>query len=106
MAKQTLATMLRMFNPVGTEYDYQGAMASNMQPQAEEGENKGHYGSVAPTPLEYRLRYNLPENSYIMLKGAEHPTFQKGVQGEEERGYKVMKFGDRYFSVPPEFTKD
>jgi hypothetical protein len=50
------------------------------------------------------MDYQLPEDSYMMLKGAGHPTFQKGVEAEEGRGYQVMKFGDRYFSVPAGFT--
>jgi hypothetical protein len=55
--------------------------------------------------MQYRMDYNLPENSYMMLKGAAHPTFQMGVQGEQDRGYQVMKFGDRYFSLPPDYKR-
>jgi hypothetical protein len=28
-----------------------------------------------------------------------------GVQGEQDRGYQVMKFGDRYFSLPPDYMR-
>jgi hypothetical protein len=103
MVNQKLAAILRQFDPNSAEYDYDTAHAVGMQPQQEGGENQGHYGSVAPTPMQYRMDYNLPENSYMMLKGAAHPTFQMGVQGEQDRGYQVMKFGDRYFSLPPNF---
>ena len=103
MVNQKLADILRQFDPNSANYDYDTAHAAGMQPQQEGGENQGHYGSVAPTPMQYRMDYNLPENSYMMLKGAAHPTFQMGVQGEQDRGYQVMKFGDRYFSLPPNF---
>jgi hypothetical protein len=104
MVNQKLAAALRQFDPSGADYDYTTAIGAGMQPQQQGGENKGHWGSVAPTPLQYRFDYQLPENSYMMLKGAGHPTFQQGVEGEESRGYQVMKFGDRYFSVPAGFT--
>jgi hypothetical protein len=103
MVNQKLAAMLRQFDPLSADYDYTTAIGAGMQPQQQGGENKGHWGSVAPTPLQYRMDYNLPEDSYMMLKGAGHPTFQQGVEGEESRGYQVMKFGDRYFSVPAGF---
>jgi hypothetical protein len=104
MVNQKLATALRQFDPLSADYDYTTAINAGMQPQQEGGENKGHWGSVAPTPLQYRMDYQLPEDSYMMLKGAGHPTFQKGVEAEEGRGYQVMRFGDRYFSVPAGFT--
>jgi hypothetical protein len=104
MVNQKLAAALRQFDPLSADYDYTTAINAGMQPQQEGGENQGHWGSVAPTPLQYRMDYKLPEDSYMMLKGAGHPTFQKGVEAEEGRGYQVMKFGDRYFSVPAGFT--
>ena len=105
MINQKLANALRQFDPSGADYDYTTAMSAGMQPQKEGGANKGHWGSVAPTPMQQRIEYGLPENSYMMLKGAGHPTFQLGVQGEQDRGYQVIKFGDRYFSVPADFNK-
>ena len=63
MVNQKLADMLRLFDPSGTDYDYTSAISAGMQPQQESGENKGHWGSVAPTPLQYRMNYNLPEDS-------------------------------------------
>jgi hypothetical protein len=104
MVNQKLAAALRQFDPSGADYDYTTAIGAGMQPQQQGGENKGHWGSVAPTPLQYRFDYQLPEDYYMMLKGAGHPTFQQGVEGEQNRGYQVMKFGDRYFSVPAGFT--
>jgi hypothetical protein len=106
MSNQKLADMLRQFDALGADYDYTSAIGAGMGPQKEGGENKGHWGSVVPTPIQYRMDYKLPEDSYMMLKGASHPTFQKGVQGELERGYQVIKIGDRYFSVPADFAKE
>ena len=35
-----------------------------------------------------------------MLKGAQHPTWGKAVEAETARGSKIVKHGDRYYSVP------
>ena len=94
------------FNPEGKGYDYETAVRAGMTPyipnllmeqsymsqlSPEEIKNIGHWGSVAPVPNT---------DMYQMLKGAGHSTFPLGVAGEEERGYKVIKMGDRYYSVP------
>lgn len=87
------------FNPESDGYDYSTALIWGMGPTGT-GENEGHWGSVAPAPPEYIDKYNIPENSYLVLKGRNHATFSKAVEGERKRGYEVKKFGDRYFSVP------
>jgi hypothetical protein len=92
-----------LFDPLGTGFDFNSAEYAYMQPQQETGENKVDYGSMIPAPPEYKQRFGLPDNSYMMLKGEKHPTFQMAVKGEEIRGNKVMKLGDRYFSVPLDF---
>jgi len=94
------------FDPEGLGYDYETAIKSGMTPYIpsmamensymsnllpEEKENIGHWGSVAAVPNS---------NSYQMLKGASHPTFPLGVAAEESLGYKVIKVGDKYYSVP------
>jgi len=63
-------------------------------------ENIDHWGSVVPASDEDKLKYNLPEESYLLVKGKQHKTWDKAVQGEEARGFKVEKHGDRYYSVP------
>ena len=65
-------------------------------------ENIDHWGSVVPASDEDKLKYNLPKESYLLVKGKQHKTWDKAVQGEEERGFKIEKHGDRYFSVPQE----
>lgn len=63
-------------------------------------ENIDHWGSVVPASDEDKLKYNLPKESYLLVKGKQHKTWDKAVQGEEERGFKIEKHGDRYYSVP------
>lgn len=87
------------FNPEGEDYDYETARKYGMGPDGT-GENAGHWGSVAPASKEDKQKYKLPDESYVILKGRKHETWQKAVDGEQERGFEVRKFGDRYFSVP------
>lgn len=91
------------FQPESKGYDYATATAAGMGPDGT-GENKGHWGSVAPAPEAARAQYGLPKDSYIMLKGRDHETWAKGVEGEEARGAKVVKLGDRYYSVPKDWN--
>jgi hypothetical protein len=93
------AQKYEMFDPQGGGYDYGTARYYGMGPTGT-GENAGHWGSVAPASPQVTTRYGLPPESYAMLKGRQHPTWDKGVQGEVERGYKVIQRGGRYYSVP------
>jgi hypothetical protein len=88
-----------MFDPEGKDYDYDTAKKYNMGPTGT-GENKGHWGSVAPAGEESRKKYNLPADSYKVLKGRQHKTWDKAVEAEEARGSEVKKFGERYYSIP------
>jgi hypothetical protein len=88
-----------VFDPQGEDYDYQTATAYGMGPNGT-GDNAGHWGSVAPTSDDERVLHDLPEDSYVVLKGKSHPTFHKAEAAEEERGSKIVKAGDRYYSVP------
>ncbi len=96
-------TLLKGFDPEGIDYDYTTAEKIGMLPETMGG-NKNHMGSVAPvTPEIYEQykKYGLPSGeSYILLKGASHPTHEYAVKGEAERGFQIKKYGDRYFSVP------
>jgi hypothetical protein len=87
------------FDPEGSDYDYATARKYGMGATGT-GENKGHWGSVAPASAEARKQYNLPEDSYVVLKGRSHPTWDKADAAERERGSEIKKFGDRYYSVP------
>jgi len=91
--------MAKAFDPEGSDYDYDTAKKYGMGPTGT-GENAGHWGSVAPASEEARKKYKLPEDSYVLLKGAKHETMNKAVEAEEARGSKIQKFGDRYYSIP------
>jgi hypothetical protein len=88
-----------VFDPQGGDYDYETALAYGMGPDGT-GENAGHWGSVAPTSDDERMLHGLPEDSYVVLKGKSHPTFDKTKTAEKERGSKIAKAGKRYYSVP------
>lgn len=88
-----------VFNPEGSGYDYQTALAYGMGPTGT-GEDLGHWGSVAPTSDDERMLKDLPRDSYVMLKGKAHETFKKAEEAEKERGSKIVKIGDRYYSIP------
>ncbi len=93
------AARFLQFNAEGKDYDIQRATSAGMGPDGE-GENAGHWGSVAPASDREKSRFGLPDESYVILKGRSHETFPLAVQGEEERGFRVIKRGGRYFSVP------
>lgn len=92
------------FNPEGSDYDYATAENVGMLPDLRPGENFMHMGSVTQTPSDIYSKYKnygLPSGeTYLVLKGANHPTHDYLVKGEMDRGFEVKKFGDRYFSVP------
>jgi uncharacterized protein YidB (DUF937 family) len=87
------------FDSEGSDYDYETARSSGMAPE-ESGENKGHWGSVAQASEEAKRQYGLPEDSYMLLKGRKHETWNMAEEAEKERGAEIIKRGDRYFSVP------
>jgi|TARA_Y100000310_G_C20683585_1_gene817583 hypothetical protein len=91
--------MSDIFDPEGEGYD--DVSAAGMRRNA-----YGHMGSVKEsTDLEKR-RHDLPMDSYLMLKGKQHPTWHKAVEAENERGYRILKRGGRYWSVPEDFDGD
>lgn len=87
------------FDPEGVGYDYETARSYGMGPDGV-GENQGHWGSVAPASKYTKEKYNMPDESYVILKGKSHETFSKAAAGEVARGFEVKKFGNRYYSVP------
>lgn len=88
------------FDPEGTGFDMETALAAGMKPAgAEAGRNAGHFGSVVPTTAGEREAFGLPLDSFLVLKGKNHPTFNKAVEAERNRGFVIKKFGNRYFSV-------
>jgi hypothetical protein len=90
------------FDPEGDDYDYKTAFAVDMDPVTE-GPNEGHLWTTALLTPEQAAELKLPEGSRLILKGRKHETWDLGVAGEEENGFKVIKFGERYYSVPKEW---
>jgi hypothetical protein len=91
------------FDPQGGGFDMDRARSSGMKRAGPEaGENEGHFGSVAPVSPEEAKKFNLPAGSFIILKGRQHPTFDKAIEAEKKRGSKIIERGGRFFSVPPD----
>lgn len=99
MGEMSDKLMGRKFDPKGDGFDMDTARAFGMEPEPD-GPNKGHFGSVVPTTRDQQQILGLPRESYMLLKGRKHPTFNKAVAAEERRGFEVKQFGDRFFSVP------
>lgn len=89
----------RPFDAEGEGYDYQTAISRGMGPDGK-GENEGHWGSVAEVDEETSRRLGFGGPSYLMLKGRNHPTWDKAVAAEKELGRHVIKYGNRYYAVP------
>ncbi len=87
------------FDPEGKDYDYATARAAGMGPDGT-GEDAGHWGSVAPASMKEKKEFDLPKESYKILKGRNHETWQKAIDAEQERGFEIKKYGNRYFSMP------
>lgn len=94
------------FNPEGSGYDMESAKSVGMEPTIDPEDGLPHYGSVIETTKEQQEKFGLPEESYMLLKGKQHETWDKAVQGEAERGFRIKKFGDRYFSIPAEINTE
>lgn len=69
------------FNPEGESYDYETAKKYGIEP-----DETGHYPS------------RVPETGQL-LKGKNHPTFNKTIEGEKKAGYEIYKGDDeKYYS--------
>lgn len=87
------------FDPESEDYDYDTAVAAGLGPDGKD-ENAGHWGSVTKASAEDRKKYGLPDESYVVLKGRKHETWDKAEEAERERGSEIVKKGDRYYSIP------
>jgi len=93
-----VVSRITKFDPESKDYDYDTAIASGLGPDGK-GKNAGHWGSVTKASSEDRKKYGLPDESYVILKGRKHETWNKAEQAERERGSEIVKKGDRYYSV-------
>ena len=87
------------FDPESEDYDYDTAVSAGLGPDGKD-ENAGHWGSVTKASAEDKKKYGLPDESYVVLKGRKHETWDKAEEAERERGSEIVKMGDRYYSVP------
>lgn len=85
----------KKFDSESSDYDMRSAQAFGMTK-----DENGHYGSVIEASSSDKEKYNLPQESYLILKGRQHPTWNLMNDAEKERGFAVIKKGDRYYSVP------
>ena len=73
-----------VFDPEGPEFDYEGAKAAGLTPDA-----SGHWSSRDP-------------KTGLLFKGHGHETWHKTVAAEEEMGNTIIKGEDgRYYSINP-----
>lgn len=89
----------RGFNPEGSGFDYARARAGGMSPRPDASGTLKWGSTVRPSAAQVR-RHSLPQDSYIVLKGAGHKTFAATVASENKRGSDVVKKGARYYSIP------
>ena len=92
---ENLLQSVQGFDAFGPGFDDETALRFGMTRDA-----TGHMGSVVPTTPEQQRDFGLPENSFMILKGRRHPTFDKAVAGEKRRGFMIREFGGRFFSLP------
>ena len=89
IVKGNIPTNGNGFDPEGSGYDYKTAEKYGITPDSSD-----HYPSREP-------------NTGLILKGKNHPTFNKTLEGEEKAGYVVYKGSDgRYYSKPKEQPKE
>jgi hypothetical protein len=83
------------FNPEGKGYDYKSAIKAGMKPKGlgktMSANITQHWGSVAPATSQEVKTNKLPQGSYKLLKGAQHPTTWKAILAEQQRGSRVIK---------------
>lgn len=70
------------FDAEGEGYDMDTALAAGLTQ-----DTTGHWPSRDP-------------RTGMILKGRTHETFPLTEEGEEAAGYRIIKRGDRYYSVP------
>ena len=98
-----MAKAIPVFDPDGSDYDYQTALSRGMGP-SKSGKNKGHWGSVTRVEPWLRAKLGLPDESYVMLKGRKHKTWNLAEKEEVKRGFRIIKLAGRYYSVPKDWA--
>ncbi len=69
------------FDAEGSGYDYKSATKHGLKP-----DKTGHYPSRIP-------------QTGLLLKGRKHKTWHLTEEGERKAGHRIIKKGNRYFSI-------
>jgi len=83
------------FDGDGEDYDYGRAVSRGITP-----DDTGHWPSRSELEDDEAEALGLPWGSGVLLKGRRHETWPLTEQGEADAGYKIIKRGRRYYSVP------
>ena len=83
------------FDGDGADYDYARAVGRGIVP-----DDTGHWPSRSELEDDEADAMGLPWGSGVLMKGRAHETWPLTEQGEADAGYKIVKKGRRYFSVP------
>ena len=68
-----------IFDPEGSGYDYASMITAGGYPQTM-GPLAGHWGSVVPASEMDKVILGLPNESYLLVKGRNHPTWNLAEQ--------------------------
>jgi len=90
--------LLAKFDADKDDYDMLTAVEGGLEP-----DKTGHWGSRVKLTEEKREELGLPESSAIILKGKNHKTWDKTVKGEKDAGFKIIRIGNRDYSVPEDY---
>ena len=80
-------TPKRPFDPKGSDYDYGTARMEGLKPRKVPDDDKPHWPSRVP-------------RTGLLLKGRNHPTFDKGVEVDRREGYGLEMRDGRYYTQP------
>lgn len=105
------------FDSEGTGYDLDIAKQLNFEPSKIEDANFGHMQSAAPISElinsgvfteEDLLKFGIPENSSMLLKGMQHESVNKELNAPHNLEYKKINtpLGERYIGFPKTNTQN
>lgn len=94
-----------LFDPDSSAYDDASAQRGGLVRNKTPGENFGHLGSVTDAPPIDKEILGLPDESYLVLKGRAHESWDKAEQAETARGFKIVRRGNRDYSVPNDWKE-
>lgn len=88
------------FDPEGEGFDIPTARKHKLERGFDPESGEMHMQSRLPLTEEEALEFGVPPGSGLILKGRRHPTFDKAIKADEALGFKLIRRGNRYFTVP------